>query len=301
MTLPDNGTGGGQVPLPSRTLPELETCESGGVDELPYDAKPRAQGADDVLGTTDAIIALGYGGSAIPDDGPQAAAAPGLETSSSSRKGTWGGARNTRHRTSTGLTSRQVRGIRRAALDAWESGAPLNRHTTVHWGVAGLPDAEAAAATGRLLKLIADWARTRGWRLRWLFVREHDAAAGKGAHVHLLLHVPASEAAFFSRRLRRWLRRVTGKAYRAGTVRSRPIGPTVGTATTAPRVYKANLSAVLAYVCKGASPAAAAELGLGRVERTGVVMGKRAGWSQSTTSGGAGRPSPDGCGRMKGC
>ncbi len=288
MNLRDYETGRGQAPLPSRALPQLETCESGGRGKAPYTAKSAGNWADDAVGMTDAIIALDYSGAAIPDDGGKTPDTPIPPASSSKRKGTWGGARNTRHRTSTGLTSKQVRGILRAARDAWEGGAPLNRHTTVHWGVAGLPDAEAAAATGRLLKLMADWARMRGWRLRWVFVREHDAAAGKGSHVHLLLHVPASEAPFYSRRLRRWLRRVTGKPYQAGTVRSRPIGPTLSTATAAPRVYLANLATVLDYVCKGASPAAVNELALTRVERTGTVIGKRVGWSQ----GGFRTPSP---------
>ena len=67
-------------------------------------------------------------------------------------------------------------------------------------------------------------------------------------------------------------------------MRSRPIRPTVATATTAPRVYLANLAAVLDYVCKGASEGAADELALQRVERTGTVIGKRAGWSQSARS-----------------
>src|SRR5690606_1443188 len=114
-----------------------------------------------------------------------AAGAVDISGPSSRPKGTWGGARNSRHRTSSGLTAAQVQGIHRAARDAIDDGFPLNRHTTVHWGVAGVPDADAGTATRRLLKLIADWARTRGWRLRWVFVREHDPAAGKGAHVHL--------------------------------------------------------------------------------------------------------------------
>jgi hypothetical protein len=38
---------------------------------------------------------------------------------------------------------------------------------------------------------------------------------------------------------------------------------------------------VLAYVCKGVSPADAAMLGLPKQEAGGWIIGKRAGWSQN--------------------
>jgi hypothetical protein len=169
--------------------------------------------------------------------------------------------------------------IREAAWAAVRLGVPLNRHITVHWGIAGFCDAEAGPATRALLKLMSDRARARGWRFAFVYAREHDPASGKGPHVHILAHVPAREAVAFTARQRAWLRRVTGRPYHRGVIHSRPIGPTVATYEARPDLYALNLGAAVAYLVKGASPEAAAALGLRRLEPSGPVTGKRAGRS----------------------
>jgi hypothetical protein len=65
-----------------------------------------------------------------------------------------------------------------AAQRAITIGRPFNRHLTVHWEKAGLTDAEAARATGRLLKLIKDWARRHGGTA-YTWVREKWSRQGE--------------------------------------------------------------------------------------------------------------------------
>jgi hypothetical protein len=156
---------------------------------------------------------------------------------------------------------------------------PLNRHLTIHWEAAGIPDCQAATATATFLTLARDWLRKRGGRFAWIFVRENGD--GKGSHVHILLHCPSELARACSAMQRRWLRRVTGKPYRARIIRTARIGGTLTAAQTAPAVYAKNLAAVVGYLLKGASPEAARALGLMRVESGGSIIGKRAGTSQN--------------------
>ena len=75
-----------------------------------------------------------------------------------------------------------------AAQRALAIGLPFNRHLTVHWAKANLSDAEAAAATGRMIKLICDWARKHGGKVVHAWVRENGP--DKGTHSHILLHIP---------------------------------------------------------------------------------------------------------------
>ena len=171
-------------------------------------------------------------------------------------------------------------GVVGAAYSALQIGVPLNRHITIHWGLAGFSDAQSGAATSRLLGLMSDWVRKRGWKFAYIYVRENDPDAGKGSHVHILAHVPPHDSKAFTHHQRAWLRRVTGQPYRVGTIRSRPIGPTVRTFANSPDVYLANLDVAIGYLIKSALPDVAETLNLGRRERGGMVMGKRAGWSQ---------------------
>ena len=62
---------------------------------------------------------------------------------------------------------------------------------------------------------------------------------------------------------RGWLRRITGKPYRARVIHSRPIGGRLGLEKGNPDLHAVNLEAALSYVLKGASEAAAAQFGLG--------------------------------------
>jgi hypothetical protein len=197
----------------------------------------------------------------------------------------WGGRRNSASSTSDSLSLNQAANILEAAQFAAAAGMPFNRHLTIHWQQAGIPDERAAWATGRFLKLAGDWIakrdreNTRGERGRvaWAWVRENGAR--KGSHVHILLHLPAGTR--IGRMQRRWLRSITGKPYSASTIKTARIGGTAGAAQSAPAAYRANLAAVVGYVLKGASQAAARKLELQRLEAGGRIIGKRAATSQN--------------------
>ena len=191
----------------------------------------------------------------------------------------WGGARNSATRTSDFLTLNQALEIIAAAQFAVWTGLPLNRHLTIHWEAAGIPDCLAARATAAFLTLARDWLRKRGTRFAWAWVRENGDV--KGSHVHILLHCPPDAARAFSGMQRRWLRRITNKPYRARIIRTARVGGTLTAWRTAPATYAENLGAVVGYVLKGASPKAARTLGLARLEPAGRIIGKRAATSQN--------------------
>jgi hypothetical protein len=154
---------------------------------------------------------------------------------------------------------------------------PFNRHLTIHWQQAGIPDERAAWATGRFLKLAGDWVAKRGGRFAWAWVRENGER--KGSHAHILLHLPAGTR--IGRMQRRWLRSITAKPYSASTIKTARIGGTAGAAQSAPAAYRANLAVVVGYILKGASPSAARKLELQRLEAGGRIIGKRAATSQN--------------------
>jgi hypothetical protein len=77
----------------------------------------------------------------------------------------WGGARNDAISNTLPLT--KAKAIISAAYRAQAMGLAFNRHLTVHWTAAGLPDDQAAAATGKLIKLMSDWLRTKGVKAAW--------------------------------------------------------------------------------------------------------------------------------------
>lgn len=215
---------------------------------------------------------------------PAAEAGTPLAIYTSSKSGTaccnaaavrsWGGARNRADRVTYGLSAKQVADTIDAAATAWAIGLPLTRHITIHWERAGVPDDRAAAATGALLKLASQFLQKRGHRFAYLWVRENDDGDGsKGSHVHILAHIPLAAASAFTGMQRRWLRRVTGRIYRAGVIRTTRIGRTLRAATATPEAYGGNLASVVAYLVKGASDGVAG--GAGR------VVGKRSGRSQN--------------------
>lgn len=166
-----------------------------------------------------------------------------------------------------------------AAHFAARIGLPLRRHVTIHWEAAGVPDNQAAAATAAFLRLARDWLRKRGHPFAWLWVRENGHR--KGSHVHILLHCRPELARAFSGMQRRWLRRITGKPYRARIIRTARIGGTLMAAESAPAVYAENLAAVVGYLLKGASPEAARLLGIARLEDGGRIIGRRCAASQN--------------------
>ena len=191
-----------------------------------------------------------------------------------------GGARNTRDRISHALSAKQCEAIIAAVNHSYFTGVPLNRHWTVHWGLMGISDTDAGCLTGRILKLASDWARVRGLRFAWVYVREHAPHEGKGSHVHILINGSSHLSYYFSSRSRAWVRLATGRPYVAGTSRSRPVH---GFREHDPdaALYRQNLKAVTGYLLKAATPETATALGLSQCGESGPVMGKRCGWSQN--------------------
>jgi hypothetical protein len=158
-----------------------------------------------------------------------------------------------------------------AAQRAMAIGLPFNRHLTVHWEKSGLTDLQAAEATGRMLKLITDWARKKGCPAPYAWVRENGP--DKGSHVHILLHLPNGLAMSLTRR---WYRAAT-KCRRPGTgaVRTRRIGGTARAALSGSDWYQANLAKLLHYLLKGVDERTGEALGLDDWEEGGEITGKR--------------------------
>ncbi|WP_426039675.1 hypothetical protein [Brevundimonas sp. DC300-4] len=166
-----------------------------------------------------------------------------------------------------------------AAAFALSIGLGFNRFLTIHWAAAGVPD--DLAATARWLKLAGDWIRAHGGQVALAWIRE--TGPGKGAHVHILLHLPPDLADAFNRRQRGWMK-ACGAAWKAGVRFSRPIGRNLNHYARGEidgRAYDANLAEVLDYVLKGGDDAARERLGIDRQEPGGVIVGKRCGVSQN--------------------
>lgn len=188
-----------------------------------------------------------------------------------SRPNTWGGARNSASRQSDRISLEKAVKVVEAAQRAITIGRPFNRHLTVHWEKAGLTDAEAASATGRILKLVSDWLRKHGGT-SYTWVRENGD--GKGSHTHILLHVPRGLSLSLTRR---WYRLVTGCEARdaKGAVVTRRIGGTASCAFFGSDWYLANLAYVVGYVIKGVEARDGIALGLERYGVGGTITGKR--------------------------
>lgn len=185
-----------------------------------------------------------------------------------------GGARLRADRTSDHLTFKQARAIMLAALSAERIGQPFTRMVTIHWERAGITDNHAATATGKLTKLMSDWARRRGARVHWAWTRASDKGKeGKGSHLHILIACP--RALPIGRMWQRWIKAITGNRYRAGVLDTKSIGGKLSAPITNPAAYRQNLFKVVAYICKGLLPDDAAGLGIKRVEDEGRVIGKR--------------------------
>lgn len=190
-----------------------------------------------------------------------------------------GGARNRADRESHSLSTAQIGNLRAAERHARKIGLPFTRMISIHWEAAGVPLAGMAKATGRFTDLMAKALARHGTGTAWLWT--HENGDGKGGHCHLLAHVPADLVSVVTGLQRGWLRRITGKPYRARVFHSKPIGGRLGLETGNPDLHAINLEAVLVYVLKGASPEAASQFGLERLEPGGRVIGKRCGTSQN--------------------
>lgn len=190
-----------------------------------------------------------------------------------------GGALNHRDRRSAYLSHSAAAGIIDATDFALALGFGFNRFVTIHWEAGGVTD--DLAATGRWLKLVGDWIRSRGGTVAYVWVRENGP--GKGSHVHILMHLPPALSDPFNRRQRGWLK-ACGAVSKKGVLKSRPIGRDLrhfaGDGPARP-TYEANLKAVVDYILKGADDATRQALEIGRSEPGGVIVGKRCGASQN--------------------
>lgn len=187
-----------------------------------------------------------------------------------------GGARNRADRVTTALSEGDVGKLLGAKERSLQVGLPFNRFTTVHWDAAGVAD--GPKATGRLLKLIGDWLRSRGRQAAFLWVREDGP--NKGAHVHILLHLPPDLAEAFNGCQRRWLK-ACGARWRKGVLKTEIIGRSYQQALGGGDDYLANLSRTVDYVLKGADHRTRERFGIMRCEDGGSVVGKRCGVSQN--------------------
>ncbi len=187
-----------------------------------------------------------------------------------------GGARNRADRVTTALSERDAGKVLAATARALQVGLPFNRFTTVHWDAAGVAD--GLKATGRLLKLIGDWLRSRERRAAFVWIREDGP--NKGAHVHILLHLPPDLVEAFNGCQRGWLK-ACGAQWRKGVVKTRSIGRSYRQALGGGPDYLANLAQAVDYVLKGADQRARVRFGIKRSEAGGAVVGKRCGVSQS--------------------
>ena len=194
-----------------------------------------------------------------------------------------GGARNHADRESEALSIKQISNLIAAAQQADSIGLPFTRMMTVHWQAAGVPLAGMAKATYRFTDLLTKTLTRHGNRTAWLWTHENVPGNGhdKGGHCHLLAHVPSDLVPFVTALQRGWLRRITGKPYRARVIQSKPIGGRLGLEAGNPDLHAVNLEAALAYVLKGASAEAASQFNLSRLEPGGRIIGKRCGTSQN--------------------
>lgn len=173
----------------------------------------------------------------------------------------------------------QIANLSAAERHSRQVGLSFTRMITIHWQAAGVPLEGMAKATGRFTDLMAKALARHGSDTAWLWV--HENGNRKGGHCHLLAHVPADLVSRLTALQRGWLRIVTGQPYRARVIHSKPIGGRLRLETGNPNLHAVNLETALAYVLKGASPEAASQFGLERLEPGGLIIGKRCGTSQN--------------------
>lgn len=190
-----------------------------------------------------------------------------------------GGARNRADRESHALTVAQIGNLKAGERRAGAIGLPFTRMITIHWEAAGVALENMARATGRFTDLLTKALARHGSKTTWLWA--HENCGPKGGHCHLLAHVPADLVPIVTALQRGWLRRITGQPYRARVIHSKPIGGRLGLEAGNPDLHAVNLEAALAYLMKGASPEAASQFALERLEPGGRVIGKRCGTSQN--------------------
>lgn len=196
------------------------------------------------------------------------------------RRAKRGGARNKRDRASYALTAAKIASLSAAQRHAGLIGLPFTRMVTIHWKGAGVALEDMAWATGRFVGLLAKALSRHGSRTAWLWV--HENGASYGWHCHLLVHVPANLVPVVTRLQRGWLRRITGKAYRAEVIHSKPIGGRLGLEVGNPALHADNLARAFGYHCKAAPQTVLDAFGIERQHQPGgLILGRRCSTSQN--------------------
>jgi hypothetical protein len=190
-----------------------------------------------------------------------------------------GGARNSANRESIHLSRKQVTNLIAATEHAKTIGLPFTRMITIHWEAAGVTLAGIVKATGRFVDLLTKFLSRHGSRTAWLWVLENGPK--KGAHCHMLAHVPAFLVPLLPASQKRWLRLITGRPYQKRVIRSDPIGGRLGLETGNPDLHASNLEVAFFYLLKGASTEAASPFNLARLEPGGRIIGRRCSTSQN--------------------
>lgn len=198
-------------------------------------------------------------------------------TGKRSNPGGRGGARNRADRVTHGLKRDQIENMQAATRHADLIGLPFTRMITIHWQRAGLPLDQMAWATGRFMDLLGKALARKG--AATAYVRTHENGPYKGGHCHILAHIPAELVSFVTRSQRGWLRLITGKAYKKGVIRSKPIGGRLNLEIRNPELHAINLAAALDYILKGTCENVAKQCNLRRYEDGGAIIGKRCGTS----------------------
>lgn len=191
-----------------------------------------------------------------------------------------GGARRQRGLRSEVLSEAQCRRVLHATERAHAAGKSFNRFITILWQRGGIDEQDATRATQRFLKLVGDWLRLRGEMFCWTYV--HEWGRVNGAHVHILMHVPARLDSEFSRMPRRWVQKLLPLGYVKGAVDTKKLPGANTPDDVSMDLYSHALSSRLHYVLKAAPPALEGKLGLtgcGHAQwgRSSRVYGQRAG------------------------
>ncbi len=189
---------------------------------------------------------------------------------------TWGGPRNKSDRISHVLPLKSREKIILAAHYAYELGLPLNRFVTINWEKAGLTDREAAEATARFIKYVADYLYTKNHKSVCCWVRENPR--GGGSHVHILLHWPIKIE--LGKHLLNHVKKISKSPYKKGVIKTNVIKGKLGRPEFSEKLYFANLNKLVSYICKGISETDVELLGVNDQKNQGTIIGKRSGTSQ---------------------
>jgi hypothetical protein len=175
------------------------------------------------------------------------------------------------------ISEKEADNVIRALRHAQHLGLLPNRHITIDWELAGVED--PVRAMGRLLKLMKDAARKRGWLTSHIWSQENGKILGQ--HVHLLIHMSADDNEWLKRHMAGWLKKC-GAVRKKGACRSRKIAGSNYASKLGENSewYKANLERVVAYVLKHCSGQVAKQLGRVSAGKTQVI-GKQLSISQN--------------------